>query len=145
MRERMNFRCSSCGEYVSESGSGDSFLDCCGRSRVKLSGQAGEAFLSQHLPVAEIKDGRLLLHIGRRAHPMEETHHIDWVAVELDGQLRSVSRAPGEPADAAFDIRLFLPREAEAPAEPAAFFRGKKMMVYVHCSLHGLWRVETAL
>lgn len=144
MRDRMIFRCDACGDYVVDSADG-AYLDCCGRSRVKLAVHAGDASLEMHVPVLERKEGKLTVRVGKAGHPMSRKHFIDWIGLEMDGMLLSVTLKPGDAPAATFDRAAFSRENSTARSSgktaetpPAS----GKIRLYAHCTLHGLWKAE---
>ncbi|MFT9057506.1 MAG: desulfoferrodoxin family protein [Ethanoligenens sp.] len=150
MKDRMIFRCNACEDYVIESKDGDSYLDCCGRSRVKLAVNSTDASLEKHLPVLEQVDGKLVVHVGKTAHPMSAEHFIDWIGLEIDGVLHSTILKPGEAARAVFEPASFLQEDTSGkmtrPHKESATaswsLKNRKVTVYAHCNLHGLWKTD---
>lgn len=85
-----------------------------------------DAATEKHVPAVTIeRDGHIVhVQVGEVAHPMEEKHYIEWIALEADGRLEVHYLKPGQ--------------------TPATFFAGgvKSGKVYAYCNLHGLWAKE---
>lgn len=137
MRDRKIFRCNACGDDAVEPTGSENLLDCCGRSRIKLTIGNADASVEKHVPVLKQADGKWVVRVGKTEHPMAEDHYIDWIGLELDGALHSVTRKPGDRPVAEFDPRLFENKGADAEKG-----EHKKIRIYAHCNLHGLWKAE---
>lgn len=85
-----------------------------------------DAAQEKHVPVVKVEhEGRLLeVSVGSTAHPMEEAHYIEWIALEAEGRVCITRLTPGQ--------------------SPKAYFPGnaKSGTVYAYCNLHGLWRAS---
>ena len=85
-----------------------------------------DAAQEKHVPAVEMqREGHVIrVQVGETAHPMEDDHHIEWIALEGDGRLEVHHLKPGQ--------------------EPVAIFAGnvKSGRVYAYCNLHGLWVKE---
>lgn len=91
-----------------------------------LEANSTDAATEKHVPVIDVQHEGRLIHVtvGSAAHPMEDAHYIEWIALETDGRLEMHSLKPGQ--------------------SPVAFFPGgaKSGTVYAYCNLHGLWKAE---
>lgn len=85
-----------------------------------------DAATEKHVPVVEVQNEGRLIHVtvGSTAHPMEDAHYIEWIALETDDRLEMHWLKPGQ--------------------TPVVFFPGgaKSGTVYAYCNLHGLWKAE---
>ena len=97
---------------------------CCGNKMTELIAGTVEASREKHIPVYEVKDGKVLVNVGSIDHPMVEEHFIEWVVVETsNGVLRRNLKA------------------GEAPKVEFALLQDETVQaVYAYCNLHGLWR-----
>ena len=79
----------------------------------------------KHLPVVDIKNGKVNVTVGVVAHPMVPEHFIEWLYLETEkgGQLRKL--VAGEAPEAIFSLN-----------------GEKAIAVYAYCNLHGLWKTE---
>ena len=75
----------------------------------------------KHMPVIEKTETGIIVKVGSIPHPMEETHHIEWIEVIADARVCRKFLNPGDTPEAEFDIRA---EEIEARA---------------YCNIHGLW------
>lgn len=81
----------------------------------------------KHVPVLEkISDNKILVKVGKIAHPMLPEHWIQWIELYKDGELvKHQDLQPGDLPQAEFIIGLesldqFMARE--------------------HCNIHGTWQ-----
>lgn len=117
------YRCELCGNIVGLIKNGGGQLVCCGKKMTKLDANSTDAAQEKHVPVAEIKDGKIFVTVGSVEHPMTEEHYIEWIAVVTDKETERVSLSPGE--------------------KPQAVFTDKgSAVIYAYCNLHGLWKSE---
>ena len=117
--------CEHCGNIVGMIHDAGVPLVCCGQKMTKLEAGTVEASREKHIPVAEVKDGKVEVVVGSVLHPMTEEHSITWVYLETDRGGQRKNLAPG--------------------AEPKVTFAladEKPIAVYAYCNLHGLWKVE---
>ena len=116
------YKCGVCGNMVEVLSAGGGTLSCCGNPMTLLTENTVDAAVEKHIPVAEEKDGEVIVKVGEVEHPMLEEHLIEWVEViTKDGQV----------------LRKFL----KAGEKPVAKFKvtGEVDRVREYCNLHGLW------
>lgn len=115
------FRCEVCGNLVELITNGGGELVCCGKPMVKLDPNTFDASTEKHVPVAERKDGKIVVTVGSVEHPMTKEHYIEWIAVVSDNGIERIELSPED--------------------EPKATFCNKDNVdVYAYCNLHGLWK-----
>lgn len=85
-----------------------------------------DAATEKHVPAVTVeREGHIVrVQVGEVAHPMEDEHYIEWIALEAAGRLEIHHLKPGQ--------------------SPTTFFAGgvKSGKVYAYCNLHGLWVKE---
>ena len=116
------YKCDICGNMVEVLNVGGGTLTCCGKPMTLLTENTVDAAVEKHIPVAEEKDGELLVKVGEVEHPMLTEHFIQWVEViTKDGQV--------------------LRKHLNAGEKPVATFQdnGDVDRVREYCNLHGLW------
>ncbi|MDR2431153.1 MAG: desulfoferrodoxin [Candidatus Margulisbacteria bacterium] len=117
------YKCAHCGAVVEALTSGGGILNCCGEPMAELKANTTDAAREKHLPVLEITADGDLVKVGSVAHPMEEKHFIEWIAVKTaDGKIGRRFLKPGDPPQALFKIAATQLIESSA-----------------YCNLHGLW------
>jgi len=120
------YKCKHCGNIVEVLTSGGGTLVCCGEPMQKLTANTTEASQEKHIPVLEKTAGGTLVKVGSAAHPMEDKHYIEWIAVRTtDGKLGRKFLKPGGKPEAVYDI------QADKIAE-----------LYAYCNIHGLWSAK---
>ncbi len=125
MKSLRFFRCNHCGNVVVRLLDKGVPVFCCGEKMEEIFANIVEASTEKHLPVVCVKDGFAEVVVGSVAHPMEEAHYINFVAVETEN---------------GYTIKTFQPQ-----SEPKAkVYVGdeKVVAVYEYCNLHGLWKSE---
>ena len=75
------------------------------------------------MPVYEKTGNQIVVKIGEIAHPMEEDHYIQWIALVSERQTTRIRLLPEEPSEVKFD---YIPNS----------------VIYVYCNKHGLWKKE---
>lgn len=82
-----------------------------------------ETSAEKHLPVVEVKEGRVTVRVGSVEHPMVPEHWIQWIWLETDKGGHKRELQPGQKPEAVFLL------EGEKP-----------VAAYAYCNLHGLWK-----
>lgn len=121
------YRCNICGNIVEVLHSGLGELVCCGEPMELLEEKAEDVGLEEHVPVVEETDKGVRVKVGSVPHPMEESHHIEWIEIITEGRVYRKFLNPGDSPEAEFEI--------EAGGIEAR----------VYCNLHGLWRFSFAM
>jgi superoxide reductase len=117
------YRCEKCGNIVALLKNGGGTLTCCGQAMTKLEPNSTDAAKEKHVPVITRENGRIKVAVGSAPHPMLPEHHIEWIALDIDGKTEIVYLKPG----------------MEPKAEFAEVASGT---VYAYCNLHGLWKAD---
>jgi superoxide reductase len=123
--EKKFYKCGVCGNLVEMVHVGGGTLVCCGQDMNLLVANSVEASTEKHIPVVDVKDGKVTVTVGSVAHPMTEEHLIQWIylCTETTGKL------------------VYL----KANDQPTATFcldESGKGEVFAYCNLHGLWSVK---
>lgn len=122
--ETQFFICPICGNIIVKVKDSGVTPVCCGKEMEALTAKESEGMgKEKHLPVVSIDGCKIHVEVGEIAHPMEEKHHIEFIALETaDGlDIRHTCSLPAAKAD--FDA---------CGSKPTA--------VYEYCNLHGLWK-----
>ena len=97
-------------------------LNLAGWTEVKAG--VTDAAQEKHVPVYEVKCGKVRVAVGSVMHPMTAEHLIEWVALETEqGYQIKYLKADGEP------VATFTLADGD-----------KAVAVYAYCNLHGLWK-----
>lgn len=115
------YRCELCGNMVALIKKGGGTLVCCGQNMTKLEANSTDAATEKHVPVVSREDGKIKVTVGSAPHPMLPEHHIEWIALVTDDEVKLKYLKPGEEPQAEF---------TEVPSGT----------VYAYCNLHGLWK-----
>ena len=81
-----------------------------------------EAATEKHIPVFEKDKDNITVKVGSVAHPMEESHFIEWIEIIADGKSYKKFLNPGDKPEAVFCIKA------------------KTILLRAYCNLHGLWK-----
>ena len=118
------YRCAHCGQIIAiVKGTGVPVM-CCGQAMEEIVPGTVDASLEKHVPVYEVKDGKVKVTVGSVEHPMLDEHYIEWIALQTKQGNQRKSLKPGDAPSACFSIC----DDDEVVA------------VYEYCNLHGLWK-----
>ena len=122
MTEKLQiYKCEVCGNIVEMLHAGAGQLVCCGQPMKLFKENTVDAAKEKHVPVIEKTATGIKVKVGSVAHPMEETHYIEWIEVIADGKAYRKFLNPGEAPEATFEIKA------------------DKVTAREYCNLHGLW------
>ncbi len=119
------FKCRICGNVVAKLVDKEVPVFCCGEKMEELSANTTEAAVEKHLPVVTVKNGVASVQIGSTPHPMEQSHFINFIAVQTQTNCTIVCLSP-----------------ETAPEAQVFVGKSKVVAVYEYCNLHGLWKTE---
>ncbi len=119
------YRCPICGNIVIIVHAGQGDLVCCGQPMELLKENSVDASLEKHAPVIEIGHEKIKILVGEVPHPMEEKHYIEWIGLEIDGDISIKFLKPGMKPEAEFWETI--PKDAKVSAR-------------AYCNIHGLWK-----
>lgn len=116
--------CKHCGNIVASVKESGVLIVCCGEKMTEIIPNTVDAAKEKHVPVVDCNDNKVTVRIGSVAHPMEESHYIEWVALRTKNGNQRKMLNPGDAPEACFCIS----EDDEIEA------------VYAYCNLHGLWK-----
>lgn len=123
MTERLEvYKCELCGNIVEVLHAGAGELVCCGQPMALQAENTVDAAKEKHVPVIEKIEGGVKVTVGSVAHPMEETHLIEWIEIVADGKAYRQFLNPGDAPEAIFKV-------------DAANITARE-----YCNLHGHWK-----
>ena len=118
------YKCKHCGNIIAFVKASGAPISCCGEEMTEIVPGTADAAVEKHVPVVEIKDGKVIVTVGEVAHPMAPEHYIEWIAISTDqGNQRKILE-PGDKPMACFAL-------CDGENFEAA---------YAYCNLHGLWK-----
>ncbi len=116
------YKCEICGNIVEMVHEGAGQLVCCGQPMNLMEENSVDAAKEKHVPVIEKTDNGYKVTVGSVAHPMEDSHYIEWIELIADGKAYREFLSPGQAPEATFCL------EAD------------KVTAREYCNLHGLWK-----
>ncbi|MGM0366397.1 MAG: desulfoferrodoxin [Actinomycetota bacterium] len=119
------YKCEVCGNIVEVLHTGKGELVCCEQPMKLYKENTVDAAKEKHVPVIEGGSGRIKVKVGSVAHPMEESHYIEWI----------------ELIDSDKGCRQFL-KPGQAP-EAEFYSQDKNIYAREYCNKHGLWKGES--
>ena len=115
--------CEHCGNEVEMVKDIGVPLYCCNNPMTELIPNTSDGAAEKHVPVVRRDGDTLIVELGENAHPMDDNHLMEWVAVETEHGCIRRDLHPGD--------------------ETTLHFRvcdcDKPLAVYAYCNLHGLW------
>ncbi len=118
------YRCAHCGKIIAVVKETGVPVMCCGEKMQEIIPGTTDAAVEKHVPVYEVKDGKVFVRVGSVEHPMAEEHFIEWIALKTKQGNQRKLLSPGMKPEAVFAI--CEGDEVEA--------------VYAYCNLHSLWK-----
>ncbi len=116
--------CETCGNIIAPIKESGAPVMCCGKKMTEIEAGTTDAAVEKHVPVYEVKDGKVIVTVGEVAHPMLPEHYIEWIALCTDKGNQRKQLKPGD-----------------APTACFALCDGEKVeAVYAYCNLHSLWK-----
>ncbi|MEM5793606.1 MAG: desulfoferrodoxin [Candidatus Aenigmatarchaeota archaeon] len=115
------YKCNVCGNIVEVVHASVGTLVCCGQPMQPQVENTVDASQEKHVPVIEKTKNGIKVKVGSVPHPMEKTHWIEWIELNVDGTIYRKFLNPGDKPEAEFQVK------------------GKKISAREYCNLHGLW------
>lgn len=116
------YKCNICGNIVVVMHEGAGELVCCGQPMELLEEKTVDEGNEKHVPVIEKTGKGVKVKVGSVEHPMEETHHIEWIGIKAGDQTQTKFLKPGDAPEAEFSVDT------------------DKVQAREYCSVHGLWK-----
>jgi superoxide reductase len=116
------YRCNVCGNMVEMIKVGKGQLVCCGEQMELLEEQEKEMGFEKHIPIVEKTEKGFKVKVGEIAHPMEESHYIEWIELLVDDKI----------------YRKYL-KISDIP-EAEFCLSGKNIKARAYCNIHSLWK-----
>lgn len=116
------YKCNICGNIVEVLHAGAGELVCCSQPMELLSEKTEDVGREKHVPTITKSEKGILVKVGTVAHPMEESHYIEWIEIVASGKYCRKFLKPGDQPEAFFEIVA------------------EKVEAREYCNLHGLWK-----
>jgi len=118
------YKCDVCGKIVAMVKETSVDTVCCGKPMRELVPGSVDGAKEKHVPVYSVKENTVTVKVGSTAHPMEEAHHVEWIAIETENGNQRKELKAGDKPEATFAL---VPYD-------------KVKNVYEYCNLHGFWK-----
>ncbi len=118
------FTCEHCGNIIRFDKKSGVPVVCCGDRMEELIPNTVDGSTEKHVPVIKQDGNKVSVEVGEVAHPMIETHYIQWVILETKKGEQKIILNPNDEPKAEFLL-------TEGDEVVAA---------YEYCNLHGLWK-----
>ncbi len=116
------YKCKACGNMVEVVHGGGADIVCCGEPMILMKENTVDAAKEKHVPVIEKTAAGYKVKVGDVAHPMEDTHYIEWIELIADGVSYTAYLKPGDKPEAEFCTQA------------------ENISVREYCNLHGVWK-----
>lgn len=116
------YKCEICGNIVAVVHAASGELVCCGAPMRLMQENTEDAAKEKHVPIIEKTDTGVKVKVGDVAHPMEESHYIEWIEFIVNGKAYREFLKPGDKPEAEFAIKA------------------DEVIAREYCNLHGLWK-----
>lgn len=117
------YKCKKCGKVIAMLKDSGCPTVCCGEDMVEIHAGTTDGAVEKHVPVITTHDNIVEINVGSVAHPMEEKHYIEWIALQSKQGIHIKTLEPGQEPKATF-----------------AVVDGNQVNeAYAYCNLHGLW------
>lgn len=118
------YKCAHCGQIIAKVEDKNIPVICCGEPMKEIVPGSVDAAQEKHVPVYEVVGNIVNVTVGSVAHPMQDTHYIEWIALQTKTGNQRKNLVPGAEPKASF-----------------AMVEGDEVVaVYAYCNLHGLWK-----
>ena len=118
------YKCPVCGNVIEKLYDSSVPVVCCGKPMEELKAGVTDAALEKHVPVCEVKDGRLTVKVGSVEHPMTKEHYIAFIIAKAGETVMRRELTPEDKPEAEFCLNGYH----------------GNVEVYEYCSRHGLWK-----
>ena len=118
------YKCEICGKIVAMVKETPVDTMCCGQAMRELVPGTTDGATEKHVPVYTLEGNTVKVKVGSVEHPMTDTHHIEWIAIETENGNQRKELKPGDKPEATFAL---VPRD-------------KIKNIYEYCNIHGLWK-----
>jgi len=120
------YKCKHCGNVIVFAHNSNVPVICCGEKMTELVPNTVDGSVEKHLPVYKFEDNQIQIKVGSVAHPMDEDHHIEFIAIETENGYQFKSLKGWKEAIAKFNI----PEDRNVKS------------IYEYCNKHGLWKTD---
>ncbi len=118
------YKCEKCGKIIAIVNEKPCDTICCNEPMKEIVANTVDASKEKHVPACKVTGNVVEVCVGEVAHPMQDDHFIEWVALETE---QGNQRKPLKPGC--------------EPKVTFALAEGDKVKaVYAYCNLHGLWK-----
>lgn len=119
------YKCNVCGNIVEVLHVGGGELVCCDQPMELQEEKNQDEGLEKHTPVIEETENGILVKVGSMAHPMEESHFIEWIEIIVNDKRHS---------------KKFLKSGDEPRLECKCGVEKENVQARAYCNVHGLWK-----
>lgn len=116
------YKCNVCGNMAEMVHASIGQLVCCEQPMELLNEKTKDLGNEKHVPIIEIKKGKVIVKVGSVEHPMEKKHYIEFIEILADDKVYRKQLKPKDKPLAEFCISA------------------KKIMAREYCNIHGLWK-----
>ena len=97
---------------------------CCGQPMKEIIPNTSDGSHEKHVPVIKVEGNKVTVEVGSVAHPMLDSHYIEWIALQTNKGNQRKELHPGD-----------------APHAEFALLDGEEVVAaYAYCNLHSLFK-----
>ena len=122
--EKRFFICEHCGNMIVKVRDGGVAVQCCGEKMKEIIPGTSDGAEEKHVPVYDVKNGKVTVTVGEVEHPMTPEPYIEWVCLETEDGLQFKQLSSDMSPQVTFSV-------SEKDTIKA---------VYAFCNQHSLWR-----
>ena len=120
------YMCEECKSIVELVEGEKAPIECCGGKLKEINPKKSEGAAEKHIPQVKVEGNVATVLVGSVFHPMQDGHHIGWVAVYTNkGVYRKKLEIGKDP------VVEFLLSDGE-----------RISAVYAYCNEHGIWEAD---
>lgn len=120
------YKCDVCGQIIASRKPLDNPISCCNAPMHLIIPSSTDAAVEKHVPVYELYGETIVVNVGETAHPMEEKHHIEWIAIITDK-----------------GIQIKFINNSGLPTATFKLHNSENVKTILeYCNIHGLWSCE---
>lgn len=125
------YYCPICGNVIVKLQDSGVTPSCCGETMECLVANTSEGLREKHIPVvSKDGEGKIKIHVGSVAHPMENEHYIQFLLIVTRDRMCRYGWTFAKLYPGNMPEYTFTPHNATVAK------------VYAYCNIHGLWEVN---
>ena len=121
------YKCAHCGQIIAIVKETGVPVICCGEPMQEIIPGTTDAAAEKHIPVYEVKDGKVFVTVGSVEHPMLDNHYIEWVSIQTKFGNQRKALKPGMEPKICFSICRVMKLKLFTPTAICILFGRRKI------------------